>query len=347
MRATRTLPLALTMTFALTACGGSALSGGGGDEGGDDDKVKIALLVPQSGVYAPLGKDMEAGFRLYLDENDNKLGGKEVELTVVDEGSGPEDGVPAGTKLAQDESVDAVVGIVNSAVALGLTDSFTEAKKPLIITNAGANDITGKSSSPYVWRTSFSNGEVSEAIGAHVAKEVGDGKVYLVGPDYAAGQEFLASFKKSFEGAGGKVAGTQMTPFGKTTNFQPYLQKVRNAKPKAVFAFYAGARRSPSSSSTTSSVCTRTSPSTPPASSPRAAPSRRRASPRRASSPRCTTPRSWTTRRTRPSSRPTPPPTRCRRRSTRCRRTTPAPSWTRRSTRHQRRPDRRGPEGDR
>lgn len=59
MRATRTLPLALTMTFALTACGGSALSGGGGDEGGDDDKVKIALLVPQSGVYAPLGKDME------------------------------------------------------------------------------------------------------------------------------------------------------------------------------------------------------------------------------------------------------------------------------------------------
>ena len=242
MRATRTLPLAITVTLALTACGGSALSGGGGDGGsGDDSKVKIALLVPQSGVYAPLGKDMEAGFRLYLDQHDNKLGGKDVELSVVDEGAGPEDGVPAGTKLAQDESVDAVVGIVNSAVALGLTDSFTEAKKPLIITNAGANDITGKSSSPYVWRTSFSNGEVSEAIGAHVAKEVGDGKVYLVGPDYAAGQEFLAGFKKSFEGAGGKVAGTQMTPFGKTTNFQPYLQKVRNAKPKAVFAFYAGA----------------------------------------------------------------------------------------------------------
>lgn len=239
MRATRTLPLALTMTLALTACGGSALSGEGGG-GGDDDKVKIGLLVPQSGVYAPLGKDMEAGFRLYLEQHDNKLGGKEVEVSVVDEGAGPEDGVPAGTKLAQDESIDAVVGIVNSATALGLRDTFDEAKKPLIIGNAGADDITGKQSSPYVWRTSFANGEVGGAIGERVAKDVGDGEVYLVGPDYAAGQEFLAGFKKSFEGAGGKIAGTQMTPFGKTTNFQPYLQKVRNAKPKAVFAFYAG-----------------------------------------------------------------------------------------------------------
>ncbi|MEK4243240.1 ABC transporter substrate-binding protein [Janibacter sp. FSL W8-0316] len=239
MRATRSLPLALTLTLALTACGGSALSDGGGG-GGDDDSVKIALLVPQSGVYAPLGKDMEAGFRLYLDQHDNQLGGKKVELTVVDEGGGPEDGVPAGTKLAQDESVDAVVGVVNSATALGLVDTFAEAKKPLIIGNAGADDITGKESSPYVWRTSFANGEVGAAIGEKVAEEVGDGKVYLVGPDYAAGKEFLAGFKSSFEKAGGKIAGTQMTPFGKTTNFQPYLQKVRNAKPKAVFAFYAG-----------------------------------------------------------------------------------------------------------
>lgn len=239
MRATRTLPLAITMTLALTACGGSALSGEGGD-GGGDDTVKIALLVPQSGVYAPLGKDMEAGFRLYLEENDDQLGGKDVELTVVDEGAGPEDGVPAGTKLAQDDSVDAVVGVVNSATALGLTDSFDEAKKPLIIANAGADAITGKESSEYVWRTSFANGEVGSAIGEHVAEEVGDGSVYLVGPDYAAGDEFLAGFKKSFEDAGGEVAGTQMTPFGKTTNFQPYLQKVRNADPDAVFAFYAG-----------------------------------------------------------------------------------------------------------
>lgn len=239
MRPTRVLPLALTATLALTACGGSALSDGegGGSEG--DDSVTIGLLVPKSGVYAPLGEDMEAGFRLFLEQNEKQLGGKDVKVKVVDEGAGPDDGVPAGTTLAQDESVDAVVGIVNSAVALGLTNAFTEAKKPLIIANAGANAITGDSGSDYVWRTSFANSEVGAAMGEHVANEV-DGEVYLVGPDYAAGDEFLAGFKETFEAAGGKIAGTQMTPFGTTTNFQPYLQKVRNADPDAVFAFYAG-----------------------------------------------------------------------------------------------------------
>lgn len=238
MHPVRVLPLAITATLALTACGGSALSGDGGDGGGDDDTVSIGFLVPKSGVFAPLGEDLEAGFRLYLEQNEGQLGGKDIEMKVVDEGASPDTGVPAGTKLARDESIDVVVGGVNSAVVLGLRDAFEEAKKPLIVVNGGANAITGKAGSDYIWRTSFSNSDVDAAIGAYVAEEV-DGEVYLLGADYAAGDEHLAGFRKTFEEAGGEIAGTQMTPLG-TTNFQPYLQKVRNADPAAVFAFYAG-----------------------------------------------------------------------------------------------------------
>jgi branched-chain amino acid transport system substrate-binding protein len=232
-------PAAVTAVCLLSACGGSALSEGSG--AADAKTVTIGLLVPKSGVYAPLGTDMERGFRLYLKEHGNKLGGKAVTVKLVDEGGGPETGVPAGQALAQDESVNAVVGVVNSGIALGLKDSFKEAKKPLIIANAGANAITGKSSSEYVWRTSFANSEVAGAIGKHVAKEVKGGKVFLIGPDYAAGKEFLGGFQQTFQAAGGKVAGQQMTPFGKTTNFQPYLAAIRNSGAKAVFAFYSGA----------------------------------------------------------------------------------------------------------
>ncbi len=57
--------------------------------------VKIGLLVPKSGVYAPLGKDMENGFRMYQDAKGGKLGGRAVEVVVADEGGGPESGVPA------------------------------------------------------------------------------------------------------------------------------------------------------------------------------------------------------------------------------------------------------------
>lgn len=223
----------------LTACSGSALSQESGSSG--DGAATIALLVPKSGVYAPLGTDMENGFRLYLQEHDNKLGGRDITVTVSDEGGGPDTGVPAGQALAQDESVDAVVGVVNSAIALGLRDAFEEAKKPLIVANAGADAITGDAASEYVWRTSFANSESSAAIGAHVAEQVKGGGVYLIGPDYAAGKEFLGGFEEAFTAAGGTVVGKQMTPFGKTTNFQPYIAAIHNSDAKAVFAFYAGA----------------------------------------------------------------------------------------------------------
>jgi branched-chain amino acid transport system substrate-binding protein len=232
-------PAAIAAVSLLSACGGSALSEGSGTA--NAKAVTIGLLVPKSGVYAPLGTDMENGFRLYLKEHGNKLGGKDVTVKLVDEGAGPETGVPAGQALAQDDSVNAVVGVVNSGIALGLKDSFKEAKKPLIIANAGANAITGKASSEWVWRTSFANSEVAGAIGKHVAQEVKGGKVFLIGPDYAAGKEFLGGFQQTFQAAGGKVAGQQMTPFGKTTNFQPYLAAIRNSGAKAVFAFYSGA----------------------------------------------------------------------------------------------------------
>lgn len=230
--------LAAATLSLVTACGGSALS----DSAGAGAKsVTVGLLVPKSGVYAPLGTDMENGFKLYLKEHGNKLGGRDIKVKLVDEGAGPATGVPAAQGLAQDESVSVVVGVVNSAVALGAKDAFTEAKKPLIVANAGADSITGDAASDYVWRTSFSNSEASGAIGEHVSKEVKGGAVFLIGPDYAAGKQFLGGFAKTFTAAGGKVAGQQMTPFGKTTNYQPYMSAIRKSGAKAVFAFYSGA----------------------------------------------------------------------------------------------------------
>jgi branched-chain amino acid transport system substrate-binding protein len=228
------------LAMALVAGCGSSLEedqqGGGGD-----GPVKVGLLVPKSGVYAPLGRDMENGFRMYLDAKGGKLGGRTVQLVVADEGGGPESGVPAAQKLVQQDKVTAMVGVVNSAVALGVRDLVADAKVPLIVANAGANAITGEQRSDYLWRTSFTNGEVAGALGAYVAEQVGKGKVFLAAPDYAAGKEATAGFQETFEAAGGQVAGTELTPFGTTNNFQPYLARIQRSGAKAVYCFYAGA----------------------------------------------------------------------------------------------------------
>ena len=237
-RPTRAVTVLTAAALALAGCGGSSLNqSGGGQSGGD---VKVGLLLPLSGVYAPLGQEMRAGFQLYLDQHGGKLGGRTIKVVTADEGGGPQTGVPAGQKLVTQDQATVVVGVVNSATALGLRDFFDESKKLLVIANAGADAITGARKSDYIWRTSFSNGAVAATLGPEVAKEV-KGKVYLIAPDYAAGKEMVAGFRKSFEAAGGEVAGEKFTPFGTTQDFQPYLSAIRGSGAKAVWSFYSGA----------------------------------------------------------------------------------------------------------
>ena len=233
---------AMVGALALAACGGGSLGAGGGEggEGGADGPVKIGVSVPKSGVYSSLGTDMDQGFKLYLEQNDNMLGGKEVQLVEVDEGAGPQTGVPATERLITQDQVGAVVGIVNSATAAGLKQAFTEAETPLIVTNAGADTLT-EEPSDYIWRTSFTNGGVAAALGERAKEEVGDGTIFLMAADYAAGREATTGFRETFEAAGGEIAGEAFTPFGQTTDFQPYLNQIRNSGADAVFVFYAGA----------------------------------------------------------------------------------------------------------
>jgi ABC-type branched-subunit amino acid transport system substrate-binding protein len=112
------------LTLTMTACGGGSLGGedeGGGSGGGEGGgTVRVGLVIPQAGVYTPLGEDMQQGWDLWLEQNGGELGGFTVETVIADEGEGPDTGVPAVQRLLTDGDVDAMVGIVNSATALGV-----------------------------------------------------------------------------------------------------------------------------------------------------------------------------------------------------------------------------------
>jgi branched-chain amino acid transport system substrate-binding protein len=230
------------LAIALAACGGGSLGGddsgsdGGGEGGGT---VRVGLVIPQAGVYTPLGEDMQQGWELWLDQNDGKMGDFEVETVIADEGESPDTGVPAVQRLLTEDSVDALVGIVNSATALGVAEQVTESEVPLIVANAGAEAITKDASSPYVWRSSFTNAQIAAAMGAHLAEE-GVSPVYVMASDYAAGQEVVAGFTEAYEAGGGTIAGQALTPFGTTQDYQPFLSGVQSSGAAATFVFYAG-----------------------------------------------------------------------------------------------------------
>lgn len=229
------MAVAAASVLALTACGGGTLGGGDDAEAGEGP-IKVGLLVPQSGVYKSLGDDMKAGFEVYLEQNDNMLGGVEVEVILADEGETADSGKAAADKLVHQDGVTVVTGVVNSAVLNGVVDLFETSEIPLVGSNASPTTLTDTT---YVWRTSYVNDEPGKALGAYVAENV-DGEVYFLAADYQAGLDEVTGFKESFEPAGGQVADEVYTPFPSTTNFQPFLSNARSSGAEALFSFYAG-----------------------------------------------------------------------------------------------------------
>src|SRR6266508_1764465 len=207
--------------FGAAAAGcGSSVGSGGGSAAPRGGAIKVGLVIPQAGVYAPLGADT-------------------VTTITADEGETQQTGVPAVQKLLQSDQVDVLVGIVNSSTALGVKNMVAEAKKLLLISNAGANDITGAARSPYIWRTSFSNSQVSAAMGRYLT---GSGKTaYAIAPDYAAGAEAIAGFSNAFKASGGTILGESKPAFGKTQDYQPLISRIQASNAQVTFSFFAGA----------------------------------------------------------------------------------------------------------
>jgi len=227
---------------AVPGCGSSVdqPSGTSTSAGGGGGPVKVGLVIPQAGVYAPLGTDMKRAWDLFLERNNNKFGNYTVTTVTADEGEGPPTGVPAVQKLLQSDQVDILVGIVNSSTALGVKNMVVESKKLLIVSNAGAGDITGAARTPYIWRTSFTNAQVASVMGKVLGGTV-TGGVFTIAPDYAAGAEAVAGFTKTFQAGGGKVAGSAKPAFGKTSDYQPFLSQIQASGAAATFCFFAGA----------------------------------------------------------------------------------------------------------
>jgi branched-chain amino acid transport system substrate-binding protein len=132
-----------------------------------------------------------------------------------------------------------LVGPVGSNEMATLLDFANRSKTPLLIPNAGDNEATGERCSRWVLRTSFSNDQVVREMGPWMVKH-GYKTVALIAFDYAAGHQQMDGFKRTFTAAGGTIVSEQYPPFGPISDFGPYLAKIKEVHPAAVFTFFAG-----------------------------------------------------------------------------------------------------------
>jgi branched-chain amino acid transport system substrate-binding protein len=200
--------------------------------------LKVGLMLPYSGTFAKLGKFVDDGFRLYVEQQGGKLGRRDVSFVQVDDESKPEAATDNMNRLVGREKVDVVVGTVHSGVAMAMVKVARDTNTMLIIPNAGANEATGPMCAPHVFRTSFSNWQVCYPMGKVVA-DAGHKKVVTITWRYAAGTQMVDAFKEGFTKAGGTIAGELALPFPEV-EFQALITQIATLKPDAVFAFFAG-----------------------------------------------------------------------------------------------------------
>ena len=201
-------------------------------------KVRVGFMLPYTGTFAQLGVAIENGFRLAINEQGGKLGGREIEYFKVDDESDPSKGIENANKLVQRDKVDVLVGTVHSGVQMGIQKVARESGVLSLIPNAGAHAATRGLCAPNVFRTSFTNSQPTRALGqAMIAK--GHKKAVWITWKYAAGDEAFEGFKESYTAAGGTIIKELGLPFPQV-EFQALLTEIAALKPDAVACFFAG-----------------------------------------------------------------------------------------------------------
>jgi branched-chain amino acid transport system substrate-binding protein len=194
---------------------------------------KVGLIVPMTGPFASVGRQIDAGVRLYLAQHGDIVAGRRIELLVKDDGA-----VPANTRrIAQElvvaDKVDALAGFAITPSALAVAPIATQAKTPMIVMSAAASAVT--ESSPYVLRTSFTVGQVCVPLADWVSKN-GVRKVVTLVTDYAPGVDSEKAFASRFTADGGQVIETLRVPLH-GPDYAPFMQKVRDLRPDGLFIF--------------------------------------------------------------------------------------------------------------
>ncbi|SDI36290.1 ABC transporter substrate-binding protein [Lutimaribacter saemankumensis] len=200
-----------------------------------EDALKIGVITTLSGPAGYLGQDVRDGLQLAIDMEGGKLGGVPVELVVEDDGLKPGNGRQIAEKYMNDEGIKLLTGIIFSNVAGATVPDIVDNGAIYISPNAGPSNLAGKGCHENYFVVSWQNDALHEAAGA-AAKKLGYTKAFALAPNYQAGKDAIAGFKRTF---GGEILGEVYTQLGQT-DYSAEMAQIRAANPEVVFQFHPG-----------------------------------------------------------------------------------------------------------
>jgi len=197
------------------------------------EPFRVGLLLPLTGPFASTGKQLESGVRLYLAQHGDTVAGRKIELIVKDDTGSPDITKRLAQELVVNQKVNVLAGFGLTPLAFATAPIATQSKTPMVVMAAATSSIT--EASPYIVRSSFTVPQVVTAL-ADWASKNNIKKVVSLVTDYGPGIDSEKYFKDTFIANGGVVLETLRVPL-RNPDFAPFLQKVRDAKPDALFTF--------------------------------------------------------------------------------------------------------------
>lgn len=198
-----------------------------------EDTVKIGLILPMTGPFASTGRQVEAGVRAYMALKGDTVAGKKVELVLRDDAGTGDQTRRIAQELVVNDGVSILAGFGLTPLAMSVAPVLNQAKVPAIITSATTSAIMKQSD--YFVRTSM-GGPQSAVPVATWAVENGLKRVVTLVTDYGPGHDIEKGFTDQFKKEGGEIVEAVRVPL-QNPDFAPFLQRVRDAKPDAVFVF--------------------------------------------------------------------------------------------------------------
>ena len=183
--------------------------------------LKIGVMNDMSSVYADFqGVGSVIGAKMAADDFSAKLG-VPVEIVSADHQNKPDVGAAIARRWFDAESVDVIMDLPNSAVALAVLAIATEKNKAVIGSGAGSSVMTGPKCSKNFVHWTYDTYALGNSIGKALTEQGGK-TWFFITADYAFGKDLEANCAAAVVAAGGTVLGSARHPLN-TADFSSFV----------------------------------------------------------------------------------------------------------------------------
>ncbi|GGI25947.1 MULTISPECIES: ABC transporter substrate-binding protein [Bradyrhizobium] len=186
------------------------------------ETVKLGVLNDQSGAFASYqGIGSVIAAQLAVEDYGGKAGGRQVEVVSADHQNKSDTGVNIARRWYENEGVDAIFDVPNSAIALAVAGMSAEKNKVFVGSGAGTALLTGEKCTPNTVHWTYDTYAYGRGLGKTIVEQGGK-KWFFITADYAFGHDLEKQASESVKASGGQVLGAVRHPLG-TADFASFL----------------------------------------------------------------------------------------------------------------------------